>query len=331
MAQEIDDQTGVESDTDNDGVESLDEFGTDDSGGDQDEEGNTEAQENNDPSDLEWLNLNSSDKTIPLSSHISKRKKLQAKLASAEDENEKLRSLVNQMGQKDGRQSSTFTESNRPVKRPDQNDYPTWSEFVAAEDAYLDNVVSQKLESRQNDIQARAQEDSYKETLSKKLDEHYGNAAGFIEKYEIPDEIYHNADHAIRSTVDSVFPGHGDHLTDRLIAHSGGHPNSAQAFLKIGRDQEALATLKKLLQEDGSGLSAATFIGSVVGSFERMEQSTTSKSKAKKPAPEHSGSIPANAGKKEKAYLKALNSNDNSRAWEIRSDARKSGVDTSNW
>jgi hypothetical protein len=160
--------------------------------------------------------------------------------------------------------------------------------------------------------------------VSSAVDQHYERAVTLAEKSGISPEAYQTADLRVRQAIDSVFNGAGDQVTDALIAHLG--EGSEKVFYNLSVNSGRLSELTNRLKNDSSGLSAAAFLGQLNA---ELKLPTKRNSSAPKPTPQISGDKKGStdARRLREKYRKASGQ----KAFDLRREARRQGVDTQDW
>jgi len=166
------------------------------------------------------------------------------------------------------------------------------------------------------------------------VDKHYERAVKLSEESGITAEMYQNADFRLRSMVESVFnpdrsnDGAGDAIVDALIANLG--DGSEKVMYNLGVNSSRLQELKTRFENDRSGVSASIYIGQLNAELSAPKKRKTN---SPKPAPNVKGDKHEKAQTKayKKAYDDADKKGDTQARFNARREARKAGVDTSNW
>lgn len=213
---------------------------------------------------------------------------------------------------------------------------PSRTDFEDADDpeeAYLEALTDWKLNKNQAE-QAASQSQAemkqrqleYQAKVTSAVDQHYERALELAEKSGISSDLYQQADLIVRQEVDRLIPGSGDLITDSLIANLG--EGSEKVFYSLGVNKAKRAQFSELLKDDPSGIKAAMFLGSLKTELAPSKRKTN----APTPAPSVNGDRAADPSRRLKqAYQKASKSGDSQAAFNARREARKSGVDVSNW
>ena len=209
----------------------------------------------------------------------------------------------------------------------DNADDPDEAFFEALTDWKLEqNTASQKASATQAEVNQRQQE--YQTQVSQAVDQHYERAQVLSTKSGINPEAYQSADLVLRQAVESVFPGGGDGITDSLIASLG--PGSEKVAFNLGVNAANRAEFIRLLREDPNGIKASVFLGKQV---ERLNAPSKRKTNAPKPAPSLNGNANTNSNSTaaKKKYDAAYKKGDGQAAFNIKREAKSSGVNTSSW
>jgi hypothetical protein len=304
----VDDETITE--------EEVQEVQSDNEESNETEQGEAEKAEEIEP----WLATDDSELgMMPVKSHVRVKQKLKGRLNEKNDELEKLKAENEQL--KAGNVQSTVT----PTVRPILDDFDSHEEYNRAMDAYEDY----RYRALENSRAVHKQQEEFHNSIQKNVDKHYESAANLIETHGIDPDSYKNSDMVVRQTIDRIFPGQGDLYTDVLISRLG--EGSEKVMYSLGRNKAFLNEFQSLLLEDKSGVSAAMFLGERKALLTRA---ANNKSKASSPGTNLKGdgnkSIKMNQDFKS-AYDKAEKSGDAQEAYNARKNARKAGLDVSDW
>lgn len=257
------------------------------------------------------------EKSFTSSDIAAAKKKLRAKLdRKHEEETNELKAELERL-----RSAQPAKELNRP-NRDDFDD----------EEQYLDAYVDWKAEKQSAARAAKSKQaeqlehaNRVKQEVSQGVDSHYERAIKLSEGSGISPELYQQADHVVRSMVDSVFPNQGDLITDTLIANLG--EGSEKVFYHLGVNSERRAKLKDLLAKDTSGMKAAMYLGSL-----KSELIAPAKRKTNAPKPAAQPQGDQTTGDKFKSLKKRYDSaKDAQSRFDAKREAKLAGADTSNW
>lgn len=256
------------------------------------------------------------------------KKKLKAKLESKHNtEVEQLKAEIEQL-----RNAGTQVVAQTPTQPPKREDFYDNDD---PESAYIDALTDWKINNSQSKAQEaelrRAQEarlQQRKAEVDSSVDRHYERAAKLSAESGIAAETYQASDLVVRTTIDSLFPGKGDAITDEFIDLLG--EGSEKVLYNLGVNKSRRDQFKTLLQNDPSGLKAGMYLAEL-----KAELSAPSKRKtrAPKPAPNLKGdtNTSSSATALEKKYKAAHKKGDVSEAFKIKREAKKQGVNTNSW
>lgn len=291
-------------------------------------EGHAELEgEEKEPED--WMKSSESSgesEDIPNSAWKAARTKYKAKLGKVEDRHEE--ELNKLRVENEGLRKS----NPKPLNKPKRSDF---SDSDDPDDAYIDAVTDWKIETSQAKGAAKVKEreaiESYNRNLtetSKQVDEHYKRAITLSEKSGIKPETYQAADLNVRNTVESVFPDGGDAVTDRIIEYLG--EGSEKVMFNLGINAARREEFRSLLMADKSGLKAAAFLGELKTRLNVPSKKTTN---APPPATQINGDAVTSSAEKgwKKKYDAADKKGDIQARFDARREAKKSGVNVSNW
>lgn len=250
--------------------------------------------------------------------------KLRAKLERKHDEEtEKLKARISEL---EGKPSQPGE-----LSRPKREDFENADD---PEEAYIEALTDYKITKSEAKVNAKRASDEadnrqrqIKQETDSAVEKHYEAAAKLAEDSGISAEAYQGADLQVRQMIDSIFPGSGDVVADAFIAKLG--EGSEKVFYSIGVNAERRAKFKQHLQDDTSGIAAGMYLG-------ELKKDLTAPSKRKTAAPAPGKNLKGDTiGKSEKsqkrAYDKAHETNDLSKAFTLKMEAKKAGVDTSTW
>lgn len=253
--------------------------------------------------------------------------KLRSKLEKRHDgEVEKLRTEIKRL--KD--QGSTEQQIQIPP-RPKIEDfnYDEEAHQVAIDkwgDARLEAKVKQVTTGQQQTV--RHQQDV--EAFNRTIDQHYERAGKLAEESGITAEVYQQSDLVVRSAIEQAMPDQGDLVTEQLIATLG--EGSEKVMYYLGRNKNELNALQSALLADPSGMKAIFLLGRISSKINSPQKRT---SRAPKPATQIRGdegaSLSADGKTLKKAYQAADKSGDAQARFNARREARKAGIDVSNW
>lgn len=292
-----------------------------------------EETEGGEASEDDWLKSDSEDElgsereNIPVAPLLEARKKLRGKLRAANEEiterdseNERLRAEIEQL--KAGK--SQPAAQVQDIKRPDRLDYDTDEDMHAAEDAYFDAKLAQRMDHIGQSNDASNTQKRLDDDRSVAVDAHYTRAAKIAADNNISDEVYQAADLRVRQVIESVAPDFGDMITEEWISKLG--PGSEQVFYFIGRNREAQKKLGDLLSEDNSGFKAFGYLSELKAT---KTSARNISSNAPKPPTrlKGSGSSPGEKAAK-KDYDAAKTPNDK---YHAKKAAKAAGHNVTNW
>lgn len=287
--------------------------------------------------DSEAKTANSNDdRSVSLSKHIDVRQKLKGKLHEKDDENQQLKQRIADLEAKlsgssdDGQikkpQTATTKTEIDVGEKPKRADFDDEDDYFDARDEWRDK----KRLAESNQKQQEAQVQKQKETVQKAVDDHYSRASKLVEKHKIEPEVYQGADKAFRQALDDVQPGKGEAIADALISMIG--EESEKLVFHIGRNKQRRAELAQAIKDDPVGNKAMMLLGTWRGEIKSPGKRTT---KAPAPAPNIGTGNGAAATVKTKAlkkkYEKACASNDMQARIDAKFEAKKAGVDVSQW
>lgn len=212
------------------------------------------------------------------------------------------------------------------LKRPKLSDYG-YDEDAHAEalDRYYDARADQRSALNSQASQQQAHVESQVKAIESAVTKHYDAASELIQKHNIKEDDFRNADGLIRSTIESIMPNRGDSIADGLIAKlvEAGE-GSEKVWLYLGRNAAQLGKLKASLERDPSGLSAAIMLG-------ELRIKATRPIQAKSNAPEPQKRIKGDGTPPSALRKQWEKSKDPSERIKLKRQAKKSGEDVSKW
>lgn len=256
------------------------------------------------------------DKKFSDSDMAGVRRKLQSKLSEKDEELERLKQEVQALKQ----------STQRPVQEAgkvptlEAYDYDE-AKYAAAMQAWIISQVSNVTKAQETQGRQAQQQ----QALQANVESHYQRAAKLVKERAIDPDWYRAADESFRKTLESALPGQGDIVADQLLARLG--EGSEKITPYIGRNATQQAVLKSKLMEDPTGLTAAIYLGGLLQTVTTPVKKTT---KAPAPAARAEGgeSASSNAANFKRKYEKAT---DPQARFDIRREAKRAGLDTSNW
>ena len=273
-----------------------------------------------------WLEEDNSVEPMFKSSDIKAAKtKLRAKLERKHnEETESLRQEIEQL------KASITQPQNRSElsPRPRAGDYDTDEAYEAA----LDDWYDRKLESRESKRDKRLAQESkvreFRQKVESSVNQHYERAEKLLQDHNIDASLYQQSDKNVRQMVENIIPGKGDAVVDQLISNLG--EGSEKVLYYIGKNVNALNELQAALVADPNGIGAAVLMGQMKA---KVTMPAKRQSKAPKPAAQLKGdeSVAESGKDLRKKYQAAHKSGDRSAAFSYRRQAKKAGVDVSNW
>lgn len=258
---------------------------------------------------------------VPNAGAAAVKRKLKAKLAAKDEELYALRAKVEALEVK-------------PVKkvesRPKREDFDFDDEaYDRAVDEWNEKRLDEKLSAHVQRSQQDAQQSQAQQARQKSVDDHYNKAAQLVASGKVSEEAYRNADYAVRSSLDRVFPGRGDSIADSFIhtLNLAGE-GSDKVMYQLGITPSKLMKLEGLMQSDPSGLAASTFLGSLQSS---LANPVKRRSTAPPPAVKVEGDSPSKGPGSTlyKEYKKHRPGT--AESFRLKRSAKKQGVDVSQW
>lgn len=203
------------------------------------------------------------------------------------------------------------------------------------DDAYTEALADWKIKEAQahqyastQQYEAQRKQLESQQKISRDVDQHYERAAQLSAQSGISPELYHSADHRVRSAIEGVFPNMGDHITDELIASLG--DGSEKVFYALGVSQKRLEAFIETMKNDPKGIKTAVHLGKLAA-----ELASPTRKKSNTPAPAATVQGDANttdAGKSfQRKYLEAHKRGDSQAAFSIRREAKAANINVNSW
>lgn len=272
-------------------------------------------------------NQEESSQEVPVGKHVFMKHKLRRKITEKDDEIEQLRKEIESL--------KTSSVPTQEVKTEEKLSFPRIENFDFDEDKYnkaVDDYIEKKAEfSIKSAVSKRDQQlNSQKayERQSIEVDKHLDRVTTLIQKSNIAEDDYTQAEKRVRMSIEKIAPGRGNAITEAMIAAVG--DGSEKVMYWLGRNNTARSKFQKLLINDPTGLSSIAYLGKQV---ERLKNPIKVKTQAQKPGVEVKGDLAysGNAKGLKGQYDKAEKADDAQKAFELRLQAKKQGVDVSSW
>lgn len=261
-----------------------------------------------------------------------KSKALKGELKESKSENEELKARIAAL------ESGTAPQAEVKETLPPR---PTREEHLFDDDAYdaaIDEWNDKKFDFKlKNHTQASQQETNQtqqlqaaQKTQDKHVGDHYERAQKLVDDGKITTEAYQNADRLVRTTIESVFPGRGDQITNGLISTLNAlGEGSEKVMFQVGVNPAVMSQFQSLLMSDNTGMAASAYLGKLQANI-----STPQKKRSRAPTPgskvEGEGGGGGKDGSLQKQYNK-IDSNDIQARISFKRKAKKGGVDTKQW
>lgn len=307
-----------------------DELSDDPTGQTNDDQGNiTDDDPDNKPDDdsaLEpWQQTDDqSSDGVPVGTHIKVKQKLKGRISERDDEITRLKAEIEKLKTGNNGQADT-TEL---PKRPKPEDYDTDEEYQAALDQYDDNAMVARLDKAEQQRRVKEAQTQARQALDAAVNNHYERAEKLVSESGISPDVYKETDTAVRQAIESVRPKQGDIIADQIVSFLD--EGSEKVMYYLGRNKSALNELKSLLSTDPSGIKAAVYLGQ---QKERLTNPQKKRSRAAKPESQISGDESGNnkGSALKRKYDQAHKDRNPQLAYNIKKEARKTGVNVSGW
>ena len=262
-------------------------------------------------------------KGVPVSKHVSVKKKLKAKLGEQNEELERLRQENQKL--KAGSQKPTNLAA---PKRPRIADFGTDDEYEAALDAYEESKLEYQTQYVSKTHEQTQKLQQRKRQIEEAVDSHYDRADKVVQKHSINPDVYRQADLNVKSIIESLNPNNGEMIFNELVSTVG--EGSEIAMFHIGRNKAASMEFENILRSDPSGLKAAVYLGRIA---ERSSGTKSKTSRAPKPAAQIRGdeAVSAKSSAAQRKWSDAHKKGNTQDAYNLKKAARAQGIDTSIW
>lgn len=282
-----------------------------------------EPEQNEDEADGEQDEQQPSGNAVPVSTHIKLKKKLKGQISEKDEELEKLRAELQAV--KIG--AVAPQQDIQAPKRPRVADFETDEEYETAMDKYEED----RLQYQTKLISANQSQSTQVEQRTKKIlasvDSHYDRAAKLVESSGIKPEVYQQATENFKAIIEKAMPGKSEIALNGIIDIIG--EGSEKTIFYIGRNKAAQNEFAALLADDPSGLKASMWLGRTT---EKINGTVKRTSQAPPPAAQlKGGSVTAKESAFKKKYDEAHKKGSLQDAYNAKKEARKAGIDTSNW
>jgi len=248
------------------------------------------------------------------------KRKLKARIGEKDDEIGALRREVEQL-----KSGSAQPAHNTP--KPKRADFELTDD---PDEAYLDALSDWKDNQRKGVDTRNNAVVQAKKVVDEQVDRHYENAGKLIKEHGINAEVYRKADESFRQAIEEVYPTNGDLVADTLISNLG--EGSEKTVFNLGLNKSKILLLQSALREDSTGIKGAMYLAKV------QAEVTMPKNKGRQapaPATRINGDKPPKGSvlsrKLAKQYKSARKLNDAQSAYDVKKEAKKQGVDVSNW
>lgn len=263
-------------------------------------------------------------KSAPVSALVKLKKKLKGQISEKDEELERLRAELQAV--KTG--VVTPQQTIEAPKRPRSADFDTDEEYEAAMDKYEEDKIKYQTQLITSTQSQSTQVEQRTKKILESVDSHYERAAKLVESSGINPEVYQQATENFKAVIERVMPGKSEGALNGIIDIIG--DGSEKTIFYIGRNKAAQNEFAALLTEDPTGLKAAMYLGRTT---EKINGTVKKTSQAPPPAAQlKSGeSVSAKESAFRKKYDEAHKKGSLQVAYNVKKEARKAGIDTSNW
>lgn len=254
------------------------------------------------------------------------------------DKRKKIKREYEELEKKYNELLSSSQQGGEELKVPQYSDYDTDEEYSSAMADYHKKLVRSEI---RNESATQEQTNKIKRILeetSEAVANHEERASELVQKHGIKPELFKQAESNFREIVAESFENESDEqkafLADTFIKMVGpGDEKSAgseKVAFHIGRNKAAGDRFRAILAKDKSGVEAAFYLGQLSKEINGTKKQT---SRAPAPAPSAPGdeTQPAKGRAFKRAYDKAAKANNGQAMYNAKRDAKKAGIDVSNW
>ena len=292
----------------------------------QEQETETETEGEQPTEEVEdWLKADEpASQAVPLAKHIDLKHKLKARISEKDEENAQLKAKL-----------AAYESGAVQLQQPQQQlKAPRLADFDYDEDAYANAVAeyqSALIDAKLNQRTSSQQQQQQFQQMQRKVDEHYERAAELVKSGAIDETKYQQADLRVRTELANLYnnPEQGDAVADSILARMGA--GSEKVWAHLGVNPAALDGLKRRLSEDPTGIEAAIYLGELKTKFNSKPNKLSAAPKPDTPlnGDVATGSLSGSALRN--AYEDASKKGDSQKAFDLKRQARASGVNTQNW
>lgn len=274
----------------------------------------------------DWLKADEpASQAVPLAKHIDLKHKLKARISEKDNELAQIKAELAAI--KSGAMQPQAAQQ-MEVKPPSMDLYFEDAEkYQQEQDRYIAALVQRQLGGQS---QAQQQQQQFQQ-MQRKVDEHYERAAELVKSGIIDEAKYQQADLRVRTELANLYnnPEQGDAVADSILARMG--VGSEKVWAHLGVNPAALAKLKQHLSDDPTGIEASFFLGELKAKFNGKPIKLSAAPKPDTPlnGDVATGSLSGSALRK--AYEDASKKGDSQKAFDLKRQARASGVNTQNW
>jgi hypothetical protein len=215
-----------------------------------------------------------------------------------------------------------------PLDEPKPESFETDRDYIAALARYNAQIILKETQTQQAAALKKQEQEARQSKLAEVVDQHYVRAAKLSEQAGISPEAYQASDLRVRQTVESVFPGGGDSITDALIANLG--EGSEKVFYNLGVNQSRRDKFVQLLREDPNGLKATVYLGELKAQLKAPAKRETS-APAPMDAVQGDKQGASATDKLQKRYLEAHRKGNTQEAFNLKREAKLKGINVGQW
>lgn len=279
---------------------------------------------------------------VPVKKHVKMKHKYRAQLQEQETELDQLKREIEAL--KNGTyKPEAQTNAPKPINipRPKASDYTNeFGEFDADSfDKAADQWQQQYSEASSKQYKEQQATEQQAQELEAVVETHYGHAGKLIEEGLVSEEDWGKKDLSIRKSLEAISAsngqaGNGDKAADYLIGQLAlVSKDPAKLWYKLGASPATLQEVVNAYASDPTG-------GRGVAKLAELDRSVTNpvkrRSKAPKPSTQIQGGggqskVPGTGKNDARKYREAMKKGDMQTSFNLKRQAKKAGVDVSNW
>jgi hypothetical protein len=292
----------------------------------EDQEESQNQEESQEPED--WAKPEDDDSGfVPDATAANIRRKYKAQAAEAKAKASDLEKRLEETARELEELKKARTAPAKILDKPARDAFDTDDEYFEALTDWKLKIARETEAAESSQKEKARQQEEVISRVQRGVDDHYTRVAKLSETAGIAPEAFQAADLKVRQAIDTVFPDAGDDITDALISQLG--EGSERVFYNLGVNTKRLSEFIGLLKEDKNGLKASVYLGKLSAQLQPIKR----ESRAPDPMDEIKGDRSGgdSAGHLKKAYQEAHKNGDINKAFNLKRQAKKDGIDVKGW